>query len=705
MCFTTRPLTIIFLFLLCTLLSLGQAIAQDEDLTLDEIIVTAEKTKADAQGVSIPISVLSKTDIEDRGIDQFDDLHGLIPNLQFLSSARPGGGSFNFRGLGMFGMSVISEKSPVLINVDGIPWEGRFATMVNFDDVEQIEFLRGPQGTLYGKTAMGGVLNITTMEPDNQVQGKVGFTMEENNTYKFTARCQGPVVKDKLFYFISGSADTTDGWLTDHTPGGKQDWSREVSQHFLTKLVYKPTDRFTAAFQYSLDNNDGGNAPWIQGHDIVYDTTTGFTNPDFSTTSHNAALKMDYAFDKMTLTSSSTMRVTHTESNQYFGFPTSCGFDDMDEDVFTQEIRLASNADPGQFNWLAGLFYSREHIDRKSVGGSYNYSEMYGGTYSGFYTNDYPSVIDSDIYALFGQVSIPVFTEKLILTLGGRYEYTKREMDHRYELSDHLTGALYQSSSYSVDNNWDCLLGKASLSYQWTPNLMAYASVSQGYTPGGFNYIENDPEYAAFDEQKSLDYELGIKSMLWGNRLMINPNIFYSDYKDLQISEQVGNTMNFIVVNAGEAHATGIEMDWRARLSGSIELYGSFGIIQAEYDDYTEDAGYGAQDYSGNKMVNTPAYTFNVGAKYRNPIGFFASIDFQRFGETYFSCNNDREFKRDAFHLINGKIGWEFSFGLEAYVYVTNALDEEYYTEVTEEYGMYMTGQPRTLGMQLAYRF
>ena len=485
--------------------------------------------------------------------------------------------------------------------------------------------------------------------------------------------------------------------------GGEENWNHEESQHLLTKLVYTPTDRFSASLQYSLGNDDAGSAPYVLGSDIVYDTTTGFADPEFSTTSHNAALKIDYQFDRMTLTSLSTMRATNTQSHQYFGFPHSFGFDDIDEDVFTQEIRLASNADQGQFNWLAGIFYSREHIDRKNVGGSYDYSEMYGAT--GFYTHDYPSVMDSDIYALFGQISIPVFIENLTLTLGCRYESVNREMDHRYEVSDHDTGAFIQASEYSVDDTWDSLLGKAALSYQWTPDLMVYASVAQGYTPGGFNYIETDPRYAAFDEQKALDYELGVKSMLWGNRLMINPNIFYTSYEDLQISQQVGSTMQYIVVNAGEAHATGVEIDWRAKMSGSVQLYGSLGIIQAEYDDYKEDQGYGEQDYSNNEMVNTPAYTFNVGATYRNLNGFFASIDFQRFGKTYFSSDNAQDFKRDAFHLINAKIGWEFAFGLEAYVYVTNALDEEYFTEASQEYGMYMVGQPRTFGMQLAYRF
>ena len=687
-------------FLCVLLIFVGRVSAETGELSLDEIIVTAEKTQAQAQDVAIPMTVLSETDIEDRGIDQFDDLAGAIPNLQFLTSGRPGGGSFNFRGLGMFGMSVISEKSPVLINFEGIPWEGRFGAIADFDTIERIEFLRGPQGTLYGKNAMAGVLNITTIQPDNHFQGRVGLTMAENNTYGISARCQGPVVNDRLFFFIAGSLDRTDGWLTDHTPGGEEHWDHEEDQQFLSKLVYKPNDRLTAALQYSLAKVDAGNAPIISGRDIVYDTTTGFTDPEFNTTAHNTALKMDYAFDQMTLTSLSTLKITHTDSHQYFGYATSAGFDDIDEDVFTQEIRLASNAGPGRFNWLAGLFYSREHLDRKSTGYDYDMSD-YG---YGFITYDYPTVIDSDIYALFGQVSMPVITEKLTLTLGCRYENVKREMDHRYEESDYLTGTVYTASAYTVDDSWDSFLGKAALSYQWTKSLRGYISVAQGYTPGGFNYLETDAQYAAFDEQKSLDYELGFKSMLWGGRLMINPNIFYTQYKDLQISEEV-ESMKYIVVNAGEAHAQGVEIDLKAKVSPGLEVYSSLGIIRAEYDDYKENQGYGDMDYSGNKIVNTPAYTFNLGATYRHQAGFFANADLQCYGDTYFSSDNTSEYKRDAFHLVNAKIGWEFKSGIEAYLYVINALDEEYFTETVQEYGLYMVGQSRTFGMNLACRF
>ncbi len=696
MSFRQRVVGIVF----CALLALaGQVMAQEEAVELETVTVTAEKTEADAQKVAIPITTLSQVDLEDRGIDKFDDLTGSIPNLRFISSARPGGGSFNFRGIGMFGMSVISEKSPVVVNFDGIPWEGRFSLLSNFDDVANVEFLRGPQGTLYGKNAMGGVLNIATVQPDNEFHGKAGLSMEENSTYRLTARVQGPMIEDKLFFYVSGAGDKTDGWLTDHTSGGERNWDHEENKQLFTKLLYTPMDRFTAALQYGYGKVDAGNAPWITTKKITYDTTTGFTDPDFNTSSHDAALKMDYDFGSVTLTSLSTMRLTHTDSNQYFGLPDpSFGFDDIDEDIFSEEIRLASNNGPNQFNWLGGLFYSRENMKRSRTG--YNFQTGPGAAT----TYDYPTTIDSNIYSTFGQVSIPVFTEKLILTLGGRYEYVDRKMNHTFRMSNYYTGAVLAKMDYSIDKSWDTLLGKVALSYELTDDLMIYGSVSQGYTAGGFNYLELNPNNAPFDAQKSLDYELGLKAMLWGNRLMINPNIFYTEYTDLQISQQVA-PMQYAVVNAGKAHALGVEVDWRAKLSSSLEMYGSLGIIEAKFDEYNYDNGLGSVDCSGKNMVQIPNYTVDLGATYRIPEGFFASVDLKCYGKNYMTTDNSPAFTQDALQLVNGKIGWEFKSGLETYLYVTNLFDKKYFTEASPEYNLYMVGQPRTVGMQLAYRF
>lgn len=669
---------------------------EQDEVYLDPVTVTAEKKEEDVQKVAIPITVLGQTDIEDRNISKLSDIARTVPNLQFLSSGRPDGGSFNFRGLGMFGMSVLSEKSPVVIYYDGIPWDGRFGLDTDFGNIERIEFLRGPQGTLYGKNAMGGVLNIVTKDPGNETTGKITTSYESRNGVEARFEVQSPIIEDKLYYYLAGSVQNTDGYMVDHTDGGQHDWDKQDNKHLFMKGILKATDKITTSLQYSYDDSESGNAPFVVGRDLSYDITTGFTDPEFNSTAHNAALKVDYSAEAYNLASITTFKDMHTDSHQYFGFATNAGFDDIDKLNITEELRISSPGHGNQenFEWLMGAFLSYEDFKRNNTG--YNFSG---------YVYNYPCTIDSKSGALFGEVSVPLFIDGLSASMGARYEYIEKSMDHRYENYIAATGAyVTPPSEYEISDNWGNLLGKFALEYQISPDYMLYASVAQGYSPGGFNYLETEKEYATFDEQRSIDYEFGLKAMLFSNKLMLNPNIFYSEYEDLQISQEV-SSMKFIVVNAGKAHATGLELDFNAKPAKPVEIYGSLGITKAQYDEYEENSGYGTADYGGNTMTNTPVYTVNIGAIYRHDNGFFAMLDYQRLGKTYLSKDNSDHFKRDAFSLVNTKIGWEGKNGFEGYLYVRNLLDEKYFTEVSEEYDLFQVGEPRTIGVQLSYRF
>lgn len=674
----------------------GPARAEEGEIQLETVKVIAEKREEDVQKVAIPISVLTRADIEDRDVTELADLAGAIPNLQFLRSGRPDGGSFNFRGLGMFGMSVLSEKSPVVVYYDGIPWDGRFGLETDFGNIERIEFLRGPQGTLYGKNAMAGVLNIVTKDPGNEPMGKVSTHYEARDGKGASFQFQTPLVEDILFAYVSASANSAKGWMTDHTPGGERNWDKQEDRHLFMKGILKSAKKLDVSLQYSFDDAESGNAPYIVGRDITYDVTTGFTDPEFNSTTHNGALKVDYEADGFTVTSISTFKSMHTDSHQYFGYADSAGFDDIDKINLSEEFRLAS-ADSGKeggVQWLLGTFLSYETMERNNTG-YYFTTDVY----------NYPTTIDSKSYSLFGELTVPLFIDGLSATAGARYEIVEKRMNQRYENYDSSTGVFATApTEYGITDSWNNILGKFALEYEASPKAMLYASVAQGYSPGGFNYLESDPEYATFDEQRSVDYELGLKARLFDNRLMLNPNVFYSEYEDLQISEEA-SPMKFVVVNAGKAHATGVELDFTARPIRPLTIYGSAAVTKAVYDDYEENLGAGTVDYGGNTITNTPVYTANLGLVYRHESGFFGMVDYQRLGKTYLSKDNSENFERDAFGLVNTKIGWEDDSGLEAYLYVRNLLDEEYFTEVSEEYNIFMVGEPRTLGVRLSYRF
>lgn len=681
----------------------------EETLQLDTVTVTAEKRKGEAQDVAIPMSVISDIDIEDRNIREMSDLTMFAPNLQFSTNGRMDGGAFGFRGLGLAGMNVFTERSPLIVNIDGIPWGSRFGLGVDFSNVERIEFLRGPQGSLYGKNSMAGVINIVTKDPGNEFSGKVGFFAEQRNTYGADFQMDAPIVEDRLFIRLSGSYDKSDGWIEDHTPGGEENWNHSENKNLFMKLVAAPSERLKASFQYRFMQTDAGNSPYIVGtKDITYDVTMNFTDPSFERDTHDAALKLDYGADIFDVTSITTYRTTSGESSQYQSLSQYGGFDDANEYSLSQELRFASR-ESARFSWLAGVFLSKEQMERDRMGITMDYS-YYG---LGVLSDDWPVTIDTESYAAFGEVTFPVFTEKLKLTLGGRYEHVYREMDYKHDQTDYFTGDsvgysyLYMADmpvEYDTDGTWSTVLGKAALKYEVNDRFMLYTSVAQGYMPGGFNYTMDEKEYAEFDAQKSVDYELGFKSMLFSNRLMLNANLFYTKYTDLQVYQQMSATQ-FSVSNAGEAHAKGIEMDFSAKAAKGLSIYGGLGILDAEYDDYEENQGYGAADYSGNSMTDSPDYTAHLGAKYRHPSGVFAAADYHRTGTTYFSKNNSSDYERDPYDLVNAKIGYESEMGIDVYLYARNLLDEEYFTGAIDIYNMYEVGEPRTFGVQVNYRF
>ena len=670
---------------------------------LEPIIVTAEKRENLAQKVAIPLTVITENEIQDRNIRKMSDLALFLPNIQYLQSGRMDGGSFNFRGVGMFGMSVISERSPVLINFDGIPWESRFGVVCDFNNISQVEFLRGPQGTLYGKNAMAGVINIKTKKPSGLFQGNAQGYLEENNGIGANFQINAPVIEEKLFVRLAGNYSKTDGWMTDHTPGGEEEWDHHKSGSLFVKALYYPSDNFELNLQYGLSDIDAAAVPFVVGKDLSYDITTNFTNPEMKATTHNAAMDLSGNFDAFDLKAITTFRQGNANSYQYFGFPKYGGFDDIEEYTLGQEIRFSSPPaeDNSKFKWLAGIYAANEQSKRNTSG--YSFDMSYYGL--GVTTSNDPSTIDSQYYATFGEITFPLVSEKLTMTLGGRYEYVARDMEHHHQEYDEITKAdLIASQSYNVSDSWDVFLGKAGLNYHLNDKTMFYATLAQGYMPGGFNYIETDPDAATFDAQHSLDYELGAKFTLFSNKLIAGVNFFYTEYNDLQVSQEA-SPMKFVVVNAGEAHAQGVEVDFSYRPIHSLHLYGSIGLIEAVYDDFEENIGTGSVKYNDNHMTNTPEYTLDLGITYRKSNGFFVAADYHRLGKTYFSKDNSAHFSREELDLVNMKIGWEFASSLNAYLYVRNLFDKEYFTETVEEYDLFMMGEPRVVGFQISYRF
>lgn len=695
------------LHLLAGLLWAGEA--EDKAATQAETItVTANKIEEDVQKVPQSITVMDEAFLEEKGINDILGVIREIPNMSVQKNLK--GNPVSFRGLNA---STFTYNNPVVIYIDGVPVINQNGFDASLANVERVEVLRGPQGTLYGKDAIGGIINIVTKKPENEWHGMIGAEYGNYNYMQGIFNLNGSLIKDILFMGINGKYEREDGWIDNTNSGLDSDGNESDQQQFSGFFLYTPTDRFTAKLTLSMDNQSDS---WINGYALPAGSNFNEFNRDYAEKvnfdvptdadidSFSQSLHLAYAFDSVTLTSTTTHKKQNMDGDYDVDYQADTIYDGLrqfnynETDTYTQELRISSNNESG-IRWIAGLYLDLEEYKQNPLGMQYpSYDSL--GTFNGNFDYKAESEIDSTTYAAFGQAMFPM-GERFELTLGSRYQHIDKEIDvDIYVLPVGTTGA--PSSSFSGDKDWDTFLPKAALSYSLSNNWHTYVSYSQGYMPGGFNPFASSgtTEDNSFDPQKSANYEIGIKGRM--NRLRLAATLFYMDIEDIQIYKADG--VNLYTDNAESAHSQGVEVELAYQLTDTIELTGSLGFIEAEYDTY--DAGNGVS-FDGKDIENTPSYTATAGISYRHPSGLYGRFDMRASGATsYFDDANDSFVEDDAYAVIDAKIGYLFG-GWDFYVYGKNLTDEEYisYFMSTTRQTLAEFGQPLTIGVGLRYRF
>jgi iron complex outermembrane receptor protein len=692
------------------LLSAAPLWAQDGEETAvtktQSITVTANKIEEDLQKVPQSITVLDEIILEEKGITDVPDLIREIPNMAAEEGVH--GAAVSFRGLNP---SMFTNKNPVVIYIDGVPIIDRYGFDASLANVQRVEVLRGPQGTLYGKDAIGGVINIVTKEPENSWHGMVGAEYGSENYMQGIFNMNGALMKNTLFMGINGKYEQDDGWIDNAYPG--VDGNESDQQQLGGYLLYTPTDRFTARLTLSMDNqtDSGTNGYALPGGSNFSDLNrddaeaSAFDVPtEVDIDSFSQSLHLSYTFDAITLTSTTTHRKQDIEGDYDGDYQADTVFDGLMQynysqtDSYTQELRLSSNNESG-IRWVAGLYLDSEDHEQGPYGQQFPiYDES--NTFIGNFDYNADSDTDSTTYAAFGQAMIPL-GERFEVTLGGRYQHIDKEIDlDMYYLPVGTTGD--PSFSYSGEKDWDVFLPKAALSYGLSDDWHTYVSYSQGYMPGGFNYFASSgsTEDNSFEPQKSTNYEIGIKGSV--QKLRMAATVFYMDIEDVHVYKAYGH--NYYTDNADSGHSQGVELELAYQLTDTIELTGSVGFIEAEYDSY--DAGDGIS-FDGQDIENTPSYTANAGISYRHPSGLYGRIDMRAKGETSFYNDADRTFVEEgAYTVFDAKIGYQTG-GWDFYVYGKNLTDEEYITDFISNSTLMLAGfgQPLTAGVGVRYRF
>lgn len=665
-----------------------------EQVELEPMVVTAEKREGDAWKIPGGISVVGDGRIEDFRLNSVRDIVAVVPNFYVTDTGMTDQSFASMRGIG----SSMTGTPTVGVYVDDVYAQpGLSASLA---DVERVEVLRGPQGTLYGRNSEAGVINIVTKKPGDIWEGKISADAGRFNSHAVQGVISGPLVRDRVSFRGGLRYDESDGWFENRFDGSDKAGRKKNYDGRFTVLA-TPGDTLDLQISYDMMRHDSPDyahfALFDRGGDLRRNVDVdyaGETKKDRDTLS----LRAGYDFGALRLVSiTSTYKEDGRSRNDVDFTPVDLLNLSLRQKVssLSQEFRLHSTDSSAPLQWLAGVFLLRE----KKEGGYgmwMNFMNMGMGMPGETLSADNEMTTTGG--ALFGEGTY-TFADRLHLTLGLRYDRERQEFDYEQPSLGPALGMMgYGAMSGSRADTHEAWLPKASLSYDLTEGVMPYIGVSRGFRSGGYNTVDNLG--SSFEPEFTWNYEAGLKTAWLDKRLQANLALFYIDWTDMQVEVLTAGGTAVYINNAAEASSRGLELELAARPVAGLDLFAAFAHTRARYEKYNV----GSRIYDGNTIPDVPGYTASLGGTYRFGPGLFISLLYSRFGEVSIDVENTRSQK--DYGLLNAKVGYEgdrFDF----YLYGRNLLDEEYATRQVRSGGNWAgrAGEPLVAGANLSFRF
>lgn len=690
------------------------ALSAQADGNGGEILVTARKRSESLLDVPISITAFSGADLEKSRMTSVQDIQNSVPSLQY--SPR---GDFNnqiyIRGVGGDARN-IGIESGVSLYVDGV-FAGRTAGYNQFlTNIAQVEVLRGPQGTLFGKNTTGGVINITTKRPSETTEGEVKASYGNYDAVELSGSFSGPIT-DNLFAGVMVAGAHRDGYIYNVVDQRKlQNVARRGGR---VQLLWKAP--FGADFYWTADrttnNADlvlGQTAPPFTGIAAPYGDLTNrfqvaFDQENFSQMrTTGGSQTIDYTLDSgIVLTSITAYRSVY---GNVFGDSDAQPIDTLhsgpftdESDIFSQEVRVAS-PDRGPVRYVAGVYYADQSAygDRKTyVSGSLptGYSMTMG--------------VDTQSIGLFANVDLHL-VDRLTITGGVRYTSEKKD-GYFHQIS---TGRNYQFDDLNrkdTDFSWT-----GSVNYRVTPDLSFYATASRGFKSGGFNLdaiaLTNvQPESLYFDPEKLTNFEAGVKGKLFDGMVTFSADAFTDNFDNKQVARfvDVGGLPVNQISNAGKARIRGFEAEFSIRPDTLTTVNVNASHIDAKYTSFENAAvvngAYVA--YTGNVVEGAPAWGVNGSIDRRQPVSFgylTAHAEVRYTGLTYFNPDNLVTNSQKPYTLANARVGFETEDGnLSVSLWGKNLFNKSYFTFARMAFGERLVyyGEPRFYGIEVIRKF
>jgi iron complex outermembrane receptor protein len=729
------------------------AASADETATLDEVVVTAQKREENLQKVAVSVTALTSEALESKGIVQFTDLTHAVPSLTIVQASVATNSSIFLRGIGTAAFSIAVDPS-VSVVVDDVAVVQQAQAFANLADIERVEVLRGPQGTLFGKNASAGVVNVVTKGPTEALAVAAQLTATDDQEIKAELSVSGPFGSGNGSGFrLSGYSTTRDGYIKNLATG--QDLNNARDNGFRGKLQFNFTDRLK--LRLSGDYSDGSTRGSVSTlRDVPAGTAffgaiplaafvTGIVPgvDDFNVniddvpfqkstqSSGNAKLSYDFA-------NSQLVSVTSYQDWAY------SNFEDVDGTTINvlasplgaagrsgglvqggafhafqlaEELRLVSTGS-GPLKWMVGSYYS-DSTTARAFNRSTN-SGLITGALAGFNAN-WQARAGNKSTAAFAQLDYS-FTDRTRVTAGLRFANEKIAVSFT-----NLIPAV--PATFAGNNSADKTVWKVALQRDLADQVMLFATIASGYKGQGYDVSTGFNQARAdnpVNGESSKAYELGVKSRFMDNRVQINATAFLTNYDQFQAqSTIVGPTGPVLKLNnVGKLRTQGVEVEFTAKPFPSLLIDSSIGYVDAKVQEYPlaqcytgQTAALGcfqvappatttAQNLGGQQLSNSPKLKYTIGATLNFPVSTkwrgFASLNYQHQSEVNFDLFRNPLTVQPAYGLLNGNVGlgdgddghWKLT------LFVNNLLDKPYVNGITDSAGTF--GGRHVLFQQLA---
>ncbi|MEP6549260.1 MAG: TonB-dependent receptor [Gammaproteobacteria bacterium] len=736
--------------MLCCVLAVGllggapetwaQAAAEESSVGLEPILVTAERRTTDVQRTAAAVTAYSDEDLTERTIVGIGDMANA--NASLLVSLFQGEAQIYIRGIG-YSSVIGGSDSSTAFHSDGVYISRSAGAVPAFLDVERVEVLRGPQGTLYGRNATGGSVNVISKGPTNDFEAEGRLDVGNYDAYRVMGAIGGPL-NDRIGVRIAVEHDSHKGYTTLYRPivdpaglgsvkSDAEDQDAWMARITVTARILDTLNATIKADYYEA-NDDGvvwhyfgpgtstdpvyqalvppsiRSAPYARsyGSDIQ-----GFNKPY----SEGISGKLVWNIDDYALSSLSAYRKTRPYNRDDLDVSPVFGVDQLreeDQHQFSQEFQLSS-PNSGFFQWILGAYYFDEANPIRN-----EYFLPFTNALFGL-----PNTPDccllklngkttTQAYAGFGEGTI-YFTEKLQLVVGGRYSSELRGGGNDVVFVNAPVTAFDNVASFA-DTRFNSFTPKLGLNYELNANTFLYASASKGFKSGGFNpgSYQNDP----YKPEQIWDYEAGVKLTLFDRRLRLNTAVFYYDYTDLQVQDVQNN--NVIIRNAAKAKVEGLELESSWLATQAFRIDANLTWLDAEFTDGALlDPKYpalGVQQLSGKKLPRAPDLKATLGAQYqfdlRDQSGITLRVDYAWQDRIYFSAFNVQDLSERSYGWLKGRATYTGTSGKwNVAAYIDNATNEVVATNKIfngDIIGSTVLGSlapPRTFGVEFNVRY